>query len=269
MKDLFISIYYNYNEYKVKEKLCEEFIAKHPDIHLIEVAYNEKEFVINHSNTTQLRKYYPGFINNELINHYLLNHWNEVNSLTIIDCDLDLEVEFFNKIKLKVKESKTIPTIIQGFSLCVDKNYFKKIRGQSIEVVHSPLNSCIKQYKQLNIFDESSHTGYIYTFNKKAIELLYPLPTYLILGSFDYILCLCLTKQKELLRNLINEESITLKLLEFYNKCEGINCDYIDSLVVHNYHGDKRKRYQNRFKLYECITKDVVRDYFESRDEDN
>lgn len=264
-KDLFISVYYNYNEYKSKQKLCIEFISRYPNIHLIEVAYNQKEFVINHSNTTQIRKYYPGFINNELINYYISKNKEYINSLTIIDCDLDLEDNFFELIKLKVEETENEPTIIQGFSTCVDKNH----KILNFEVVHSPLNSCIKQYKNLNIFDQSSHTGYIFTINRKALEIIYPLPTYLILGSFDYILCLCLTRQKEILKNLINEQSITFELLNFYNKCELIICDYIDSFVKHNYHGDKRKRYVNRFKLYESVNQKVINDYFESRDEDN
>jgi hypothetical protein len=261
----FISIYYNYCEYDSRTKLTKEFCDRYPQVHLIELAFDNKPFVINATNTTQIRTTFTGFVNNKYINDYILSNYENLASLTFIDSDLILFPDFFEKVIRKVNEYNDIPLFLQPFAVTHElKN----------DTLYDTMYSSSKVYTGTNKFEFKSHTGYIYTFNKALIDNFGSLPESLVLGSWDTFMWLALTGNIEIINFLMPNESIRHRILDFAQDVQDTKIDFIDELVIHCYHGPKSKRYNNRLGLYKFITGNIdidlelIKNYFSSRMED-
>ncbi len=257
--DYFVSVYFNFCEYDIRTKLTKEFIERYPIVHLIEIAFGNKPFVINHSNTTQVRKKYPGFYTYQVINEFIRSH-NNIKSLTILDSDLLVNSDFFESICYKLCDYIDIPVAIHGFSYAT--NVYKDNKITDI-----PIISMVKNYLENGIIN--GHTGYSWTFNDKFIELLGSdlFPECFIIGGFDYILALSLLSQYNKLSNLINNQKIKCIISTFYESIKSSEIDYINLPIKHYYHGDPLIRYKGRWDMYKDISPEVIKKYFESRKE--
>lgn len=253
--NVYIGIYFNPCGYESRLRLTRDFIKRYPWICLIEVAYGSDPFVINHSNTLQLRKSFKGFIKEELINDYLSQiDIEHVDSVCIIDTDLILPNNFTNLVSQKVKETIDKPTFIQGFGRCSD------IRHSN--VVPESSDSSIKYYDNFGKF--GGHTGYIHIYNQKALRIIKILPEYMYLGAFDTVLFMCLLKQHHLLMKFIDHSVYRCVFGEFYERIKDIEYDYIDCHVFHCFHGLKSQRYFNRPEKYRYIQENATPENFES-----
>jgi hypothetical protein len=263
----FISLYYNYCEYDSRTKLTKEFCRRYPQVHLIELAFDDKPFVINAPNSTQIRTTFTGFVNNKYINEYIKHHYANLASLTFIDSDLILFPDFFLKVIRKVEEYPIDkPLFLQPFGATYELKDEKLVSGY--------LESAAKVVKNSEKFDFKSHTGYIYTFNKALIDNFGTLPESLLLGSWDTFMWLGLTQETKKISNLMPNLKIRKQILDFVQDVEGSNIDYINEIVVHCYHGDKANRYNDRLALYKLFNGtsndlELVKTYFESRKEDH
>jgi hypothetical protein len=263
----FISVYYNYCEYDSRTKLTKEFCLRYPQVHLIELAFDSKPFVINTPNSTQIRTTFTGFVNNKYINEYIKYHYTNLTSLTFIDSDLILYPDFFLKVIKKVEEyPKDKPLFLQPFGATYE------LRDKNL--VSDYLESTAKVVQNSGNFDFKSHTGYIYTFNKALIDNFGTLPESLLLGSWDTFMWLSLSQEIKKIICLMPNFKIRRQILDFAQDVEGTNIDYINEIVVHCYHGDKANRYNNRLALYNLFDGSsndlkLVKTYFESRKEDN
>jgi len=255
MNHKFISIYYNFCEYESKTRLTKEFMKRYPDVHLIELAFGNKPFVINAKNTTQIRTEFKGFINNEIINQFL----SGADSLTFIDSDLILFPNFFEKVIEKVNEYKDVPLFLQPFSTV-------QYLSNDPKEYCVPKMSAAKKYSLVHF---NGHTGHIYTYNKVFIDQFKKLPTGLLLGGFDTFLWMCLRDDSTGINKLMKNEGILKEILLFKESCEGVKIDYIEGHISHCFHGNKNKRYHNRMELYDNIDQNIIENYFVSRDEDS
>lgn len=123
-----IAVYYNYCNYKSRHQVSKKFIDKyqyHPNInlYLIELAYEEKEFVLtdkNNKNHLQLRTKNPLWHKENLINiginKLLPENWN---SIAWIDCNIEFENDDFIE---KTLEKLQQYDFVQMFSTIKYKN---------------------------------------------------------------------------------------------------------------------------------------------------
>lgn len=259
MTDYFISVYYNYFEDPEREKLCKEFIERYPHVILYEIAYGDKPYKINAPYTVKYR--YPifnGFINNRIINDFVRTH-DDIKSLTFMDCDIEVSPYFFKLLRIVMDKYKH-PVFIQPFSSCEEIHKNKKI-------LTPPVVSSAKNYYEGHPFTQNMHTGYIYSFNKAALDKIGRFPEELVLGSFDTFLHLSLYKRKDIIEKLITEPKLQELLLDFYDRMDGVHFDYVAGVVKHFEHGCKAKRYHGRFELYnKGVTDEVMMKYFAERD---
>lgn len=236
--DYFISIYFNPFNYKSRYRLTKEFCQRYPWIHLVEGYYDEPE--INHSNTTLLKKKFKGFLKEELINDFISMNRDNIRSLTIIDSDLLLFDNFREKVIEKINDTENEPYFIQSFSECEDIRIGSLVPDRQL--------SCVKYNKDKGVF--GGHTGYIHTFNKKALDIIVEFPEFMVLGGFDTILLYSLMKQRDRLLNLINNKTFKEILNYFYETIKLIKCDYVSGKIYHYFHGFRADRYKNMFKKY-------------------
>lgn len=239
--DYFVSVYFNFYAYESRRRLTQEFMNRYPWVHLLQVIYGSNEPDIKCPNTTIIHKdTFEGFITNELVNCFVKLH-SDLNSITIIDSDLNLFPFFTFLVIDKINNSKGKALFLQPFSTAKDIDVV--INGS--QRVHAPVNSCAKIYELSGKLSKNTHTGYIHTYSKELIKLIFPLSTNFVLGGFDTFI----------LNFLINS---------------GVRISYIEGHIEHNYHGNKYLRYNNRNALYALkMSPEIIDQYFKSRDEDN
>ena len=262
-KHHFVTCYFNYCGYESRERLTREFVARYPNVFLIEVAYGDKPFVINHTKTKQVRmRDFTGFITNELVNDYIRENRKSIESLTILDSDLDLGKNFFENVEIHQADHISIPTFSQPFSRTRD------LHKNSVGKTYS---SMCKHFYDTKEYGQECHTGYCHTYNRALLDLIGYLPTSLVLGGFDFLLFLCLLRKKEWLFSVletIDNDHVSREMLCLYDRLENVNVEYVAGEILHHFHGYKAKRYNNRFELYAGINTEVIKKYFMSREED-
>lgn len=261
---MFVGTYYNFCGYESKKKLCIDFSLRYPQVHIIEVAFDDEPFVINAVNTTQIRMpKRPGFLTNELVNDYIRENWETLTFICIMDTDLILPSRFFEQVELTMQDNISVPYFVQPFSKTRDVFPMQNVIGQTYE-------SAIAFYSAAHRFSHYTHTGHLAVYNKALLKKLgiELLPTQFILGGYDHILFLCLFRYKEYVMQLINNKEFTKIIMDLYSKLEGTTLGFIAGMVEDHYHGDKATRYRNRWKLYENLNNKVIEDYMWSRNED-
>ena len=260
MTHYFISAYYNYFEDPERERLCKEFIERYPHVLLYEIAYGDRPFKINAPNTVKYR--YPnflGFINNRIMNDFIRTR-NDIASVTFLDSDIEVEPFFFRLLPHVIESHGDEPVFIQPFDIAIEKHKNPKI-------ISPPVTSSAKNLYDGNDFSQYVHTGYVYTFNKAALDQIKFFPEEMVLGGFDTFLHLSLYKQKDFIKSLIKDPILQKILLAFYERIQGVKVDFMKGVVRHHEHGNKFKRYDGRFELYnKGVTEESVKKYFQERD---
>ena len=244
----YITCYYNYSEGFSRYKLTRDFMNKYGDmVHMIEFAYEDAPFLFK-GTRIRLSKF-TGFMNNKAINYYIKN--NKLDAVVFIDSDLILEEEFFDKLESQLVFD--LPTYCQPFSVCYEKHKNPKI-------ISPPMQSSSMSFTTLGRSCENNHTGYIYAYNKKFLQLInYHFPESLVLGGFDTVLWECIngTLQEDTYDNDVYKFNYQIQMA-------GIQC--IEGIILHNEHGNKGNRYSGRMELYKKpITEEVLLAYFERR----
>ena len=254
----FVSVYFNYTNDPRREQLAKEFVERYPKVIILEVAYGDTPYKINAPFTIKYR--YPrfnGFLNNLLINDFARTR-DDIESLTVIDCDLILQPYFFETVKLVVEAHGDKPTFIQPFSKAEELSLNPMVKVP-------PMVSSSRAHHDHQPFTSLLHTGYIYTYNKAAIDLLFPLPECFILGAYDTFLHLALHHNKSAFDELM-PKSLKDEMIAFYDKVQKLEFDYMTGTVYHNAHGNKQRRYHGRLGLYDNLTKEQLEYYFKIRD---
>ena len=166
--------------------------------------------------------------------------------MTLIDCDLIIDDDFFEKI-IKRIDLHYEPCVIQGFEKMIHKDINPKR-------VYGLQYSSIYNFK--NNIPRLGQTGFILSFNRPFLELIdFTFPEIFILGSFDYFLYLCLTKRKKKIMSLTTNEFMITEMMSFYEKVVSSNCDYLSHhKIEHEYHGPLKNRgYISRWPIYDVL----------------
>ncbi len=187
-----------------------------------------EEFSKRYPWVTILRNDKTYFCDYELINEYIRKNRKNIDTLVLIDGDLILEEDFRQKINIP----QDYPTVLQGYKISreVHKN---KIFGQVV-------NSYMYDNKQ-------GHSGYIWIYNRKALSIIQQFPEFFIYGGFDWILALCLTDQDPTM--WLGSKSYKEEITEFKKKVKHFRVGYVDTKVLHNFHGSKLER-KTPWELY-------------------
>jgi hypothetical protein len=256
----FITTFFNYCNYQIKELLAQDFMDKYGHIvHLLECVYNNDEPVINHDNKTIYRTHrHAYFIDYIMINQFIKNH-NDIETLTLIDSDLELPDNFFTNVIYKHSEYLNVPVAIQCYS-----------NARQLNAPHDVMQiypSIIKN--NIEKINSQGHSGYVWSFNRHFLQLLQNcmFPECFSIGGFDYILAMALLKRIRVLLTLVDNQQFTNKLIDFYYSIQTAHYDYLDTNIAHYWHGFPGRRYHGMWKLYESINQDVIDDYFHSRQE--
>lgn len=255
MQHAFVTTYFNYNNYTSREVLTKEFLTRYPNVWLLEVTFGFKPFIINHAKTMKFIKQNPSFYTWELLNKFVLKY-PHFSSVTLIDCDLILPPNYFERIVDKIEDlNPLMPYVIQGFSRC------KEIpKNKGVSIVEYGIIKKFSDYKIL-----SGESGFIWTFNKRTIEILFPLPTNFYIGGMDYILALCLLRDERVL-----ELIPSYNLINFYMLFEEIQYSYVIGLISHCYSSNKALKHPDeRWGLYQNIDLNIIKNYFIKRREDD
>lgn len=242
--DYFVTCYFNFYKFVHKENLCINFCNKHNNVILL---MPNRGDLINNSqvpNTHIVAVKTPENLTGAHLQFYLLNKFvaglKSYRSVTLLDSDLILESDYFEKVTEKVK-SLSGPYIIHGFDTCEDETYFDANGTQHINV---PMKSIIKQKGY-------GHSGLSWVFTKEAFDILGKLPTVFIIGGQDYILALCLLQDDRVLE-LINNNKYKKVIKLLFSKCKKIKTGFIHSNIMHKYHGPKDLRnYNGRWEMYD------------------
>lgn len=248
MVHYFVSVYYNWQDDLYRENLKNEFVKKYPNVILLEPKIE-----------------YHTFCNNTLLNKFIRKNIKNLESLTVIDCDIELYPDFFETVINRIN-IYDYPIAIQPFEKV-------KFESNSLKVCYSTNYSA--SYVHCNYGNNHlGETGFIWTFNKKFIEKVQKFPENLVLGSFDYVLYLSLTRQKTKLLTLTNNVILILDFIDFYKKILDCRIGYIpNKTIVHKYHGDRKNRqYTARWRLYDTLNFrlnniQIYKNYFKSRKE--
>lgn len=256
----YVCVYFNYIGYNTRFKLTTEFLERYPNVHCIEVAYGVAPFVIERENTSRVRfEHFTGFPVYKVLNAYIRQNIEEMESITLLDSDLILPQDFFESVEDKLSDCVDVPTFIQPFELAFDNSPDSK-------VIFIPRvgAACSKSVN-------NSHTGYIYTWNRKFIDKLGVclFPESMVYGGFDHLFYLCLFGELEVIESIIPNKLITDEWVRFYRRVYGCKYDYINFMIYHEYHGEKSNRYTDRWERYRKCTYSDLLDYFKGRKEDD
>lgn len=255
----YVCVYFNYIGYNTRFKLTTEFLERYPNVHCIEVAYGVAPFVIEHENKSCVRfEQFTGFPVYKVLNAYIRQHLERMESITLLDSDLILPQGFFKSVEDKLESCSDVPTFIQPFELAFDNS-------PDTKVIFIPRvgAACSRSVN-------NSHTGYIYTWNRKFIDKLgiRLFPECMVYGGFDHMFYLCLFGDEDSVKTTIPNQHITKEWIDFMGRIKGCSYDYMDGVIHHEYHGDKINRYQNRWVRYEDCGLDNLTSYFAGRLED-
>lgn len=252
--DYFITTYFSFYEAQRKRELAIEFVQRYPQIILLQpsttndkITKDDKVKKIKTIKTHHKNIHMQWILFNEFVKSL-----KDFNSITLFDADLILPENYFEKLKITNDE----PKIVQGFSRVTDEI----VRINGVQIIEVPQDSIIKN-------NCNGNSGHIWTFNKKAIDKLGPIPIEFYLGGFDFILANSLLKNRSIM-NIIDDYIYKEIIQQFYNRCNEIQTGYINANIIHKFHGLKQnRRYNSRWKIYEELTEENVKSYWESRRE--
>jgi len=209
----------------------------------MQIAYGSDVFDIDAPNGTRVRlEKYRGFEIFPMVNLFIKNH-KSFRSITLIDTDLIMPDDYFFKISRAHNVYKNVPLAIQGYSTFTDTLCEGIIQG------------CI--YNYVKNVKYGGHTGLIWSFSKSFIDKIGKFPEEFIYGGFDYVLYLCLVRRLDILKDLIKNDKYQKIILDFYKMIEGTKINYLPAKVIHNYHGDTKKRI-NQWDYYTRDTDEVL-----------
>lgn len=186
--DLFVTCFWGSDPLRLK--LFNEFCSRYPNVIVLRGPDNCTDF-----------------IDYKMINKYLRGR--SFRSFTLIDSDLILPDDFFEKFSEKWNKMPNIPcflTIKNNYQLINGKIYF---------------GSSSKVYSK-----KEGHTGYVLSFNKQFIDN-YTFDESFIYGGYDFFLTLAIMgKYMEQFKDRIVPKT-------FY--------DYVDLDVIHCFHGQSKR----------------------------
>lgn len=251
-----MTVYYNYCNYKRRYELTRDFLATYPNVWVVEVSYTGKFEFNERPNTMQVIMDKPGFVNNMLINYFLEQKKEDLESLTFIDSDCKLYDGFFNSVETKLSNYIGSPAFIQPYS-------------EIITLFESAGKFC-RQNGLINC--SKGRTGIAYTYSKEFLKLIdYKFPEFMLLGGFDTVLYACIMKNEVLFNNMLKcfKKKHKKELENFYEKTMNVKTDYIEGQIITYEHGlFENRKYTERFKLYKKLNDEIILTYFQGRKED-
>jgi hypothetical protein len=156
-----------------------------------------------------------------------------------------VECLFLDEKYEKQKIEKSIMTgkiLSYCYSTLAEKKLFKT------EINSDEFSSIIKT----NYF---KHSGQAWCINRKFYNTLGKIYDKGILGGFDGFLCSCLNKQNDYFyfKNIID-----LEREDYISKIKNAKIDYVNGLILHNYHGKMENRnYNTRYDIFKKNKLDV------------
>lgn len=234
----------NICEYKIRYKLCEEFIDKMEReqdiiIYVVELAYNNQTFKVTNANNKrhlQLRTEIPLWHKENMINlgiKYLLpSDWKAV---AWIDADIEFDNPHWATDTLKILNRNK--DVVQLFSHAVNMSKDMQIQniytGFAYQYCHN-----FKKDRGIHYW----HPGFAWACSRNAYDKLGKIFEHAILGSGDNIISSCfLGKGVESLKKGMSNNYINF-VREYQNKFAGLKLGYVSGSIRHHYHGKKKNR---------------------------
>jgi glycosyltransferase involved in cell wall biosynthesis len=234
----------------IRTKLAQEYIERLEKLKkrgfpvqvcVIEMLYpNQESFIVVND------KHFYRQIRYEHEGIYLFNKENLINVAVqeMLPTDwkymawIDADIEFKNplwSIKTIEKFEKERCDIIQLFSVCrnLDKD------GLPSEYFHSS----IKTHYDKNFKKKYGHPGYAWACTRRAYDKMRGLFEFAIVGGGDSIMSFCLLDKVKTLEKLYEgNPNFIAAIHKFYKKVEGFHVGYLDVVIVHYYHGERKNR---------------------------
>lgn len=204
----------------LRRSLCQDFCNRYPIVHLL-----QRDNQIRSVNTTVYEVTNDDLSEGTFIDYKMINRWlkvmskgkRKIRSLTLLDTDLLLDPNIFK-------------SIIEKHEAYKDKNPYFLSYKKGYELVDGRLyegpNSMI--YNRIRGI-EGGHTGFMLSFNNHFLDA-YNFSEKFIYGGYDFFLtCAILGK----CMNQFKDEFFKVPISDNH---------YIDTNIIHNYHGSKLDR---------------------------
>ena len=204
----------------VRIDLCKAFCLRYPNVLLLTNINNTG--IVNSVYIPDVKD--KGFIDYTIINKFLDDYKYLCKFLVIIDSDLHLESDFFQKMTKKMLVQESL--IVQGFSKSNDL-----FRGRIM--TEKSITSSIKN-------NGNGHTGYIWGFSRYFLYSIgHQFPSCFNLGGFDYFLV-----NPKLVCSML-PKGMKRSLKDFRRQLRIAKFDYLDHNILHEYHGPSKLRLTN------------------------
>lgn len=235
----------------IRTKLAQEFIHHieelkekgHPvEICVVELLYPNQHSLVElkeKKNHLQIQYEHDIYIFNKenLINvgveNLLPNDWKW---MAWIDADIEFLDEYWVEKTIQLFKDKKLD-IIQLFSICRFLNE-KKVPSQyfysSIHILHNTKLLEKKKYR---------HPGFAWACSREAYNTMGGLFEYAIVGGGDMIMECCFTNRIHLLEKKYSTlDNFYKKIQNFHNKVKEFKLGYINVIIQHYYHGERKNR---------------------------
>lgn len=258
-KHYFITSHFNYNSYKSRNRLTTEFLERYPNVLVLEGSYNN-EFLFKGERYNLSG---AGWATCYMLNNFIKENRDTIESLTFIDADVILWPEFFENIVKEHERNASKPFYLQPYSSVNKREEEGSVNSLLYEIV---TNDCYSSY---------FHTGYVYSYNRKLLNILNVFPESLVLGGYDTVLYYSLLKLSGPFKQLIltiDNDAVVKELVAFYNKfiLNSVSYGFLNGHITTFEHGRMiNRKYNSRMGLYKNLSLKVVEDYFSYRNEDN
>ena len=243
----------------IRTKLAQEFIDRieklqrngHPvQICVIELLYSTQKNFLKVSNTKfhlQIQYKHDLYLFNKEnlinvgVNKLLPSNWKW---MAWVDADIEFKDEFWVEKTIKLFKSGNYD-VLQLFSIC---RYLSK-HNTPQEYFHSSIsllyNPCLLKNKKYR------HPGFAWACSREAYEKMGGLFEYAIIGGGDFIMEACFTNRFQLIEKKFRENPDFLNYIHlFYQKVKNFSCNFLNILIEHHYHGERKNRmYVNRNEI--------------------
>lgn len=215
-------------------------------LYVVEVVYDNQDLLLRLKNDHRhLKLNLPSSVlmwsKENLLNFATRHLPRDWQYMAWIDADIEfLDAEWATKT-IKMFQTRNLD-VIQLFSTAVMQS---TPRGPPY-LIRKGIVAC----KQEGIIEER-HPGFAWAITRKAFRQMKGLLDVAIVGGGDHIMATCWLGEKNyLLYYSQGLPSLRQMFLNFYDRVQGFNVSYLDTVVLHYYHGTRKNRlYSKRIEI--------------------
>jgi hypothetical protein len=241
-----VCVYFNFSHFEIRKKLTLDFIKRYNncsniDLYIVEIVYNDDEYEVTDNNNknhmqlkTNTKLWYKENLINLAIKNLLPPDWTNV-------AWIDSDIEFTDTMWVeKTIEKLKYNDIIQLFSSCIqlDKNN-NNTDYISTGVIKYNFGKLVYSQHYNN-----THPGYAWALSRTGYDKIGKIPELFIIGSADTRMSYGMLNIDLYLErtDMTFTEGYKQYIINVYELFSKLRFDYLDCIIHHYYHGDRKNR---------------------------